>query len=345
MKTKTVNICIICLLFSAFTYGQETLSNLNAIQFSIENGRDTIEFLKLNQDVNTPKPTILFCQGSLPIPLIIDFKDGERIITGISNFNYKQLCDSFNLILISMPHIPCIAKEENLNHQYAYITDKQNAHSHPQAYLNDNYLEKYVERGNAVVAYLLQQKWVDKKKIFVVGHSQGAKIATLLAAGNKEIAALGFLSGNPLGRVDQWIREQRLLAMQGVISEEDAQEKIDKTYQWWSWLNQNRDAKSQHGEDSPQTTISFSRPILPELISLKIPLFIGYGTKDIAAAYCDLLPIDLIRAGKADYNIVPYMGLEHNFFEVDSTGKPDYNKCHWDRVMSDFTTWLKAIDK
>lgn len=343
MKIRIFNICIIYFLFSAFIYSQESISNLNAIKFSLENENDTIEFVKLNKDLNTPKPTIIFCQGSLPIPLIIDLNDGKRMITGISNFDYNKIIDKFNLILISMPHIPLIAKEENLNNQYAYIMDEKNVHSYPRAYLNDNYLEKYVERGNAVIEYLFQQKWVDQKKIYIVGHSQGAKIATQIAFENRHIAALGFLSGNPLGRIDQFIREYRLLALKGIISEEDAQEKINKTYQWWTWLNQNTNSSSLNGEDSPKTTISFSRPALSELISLKIPIFIAYGTRDISAAYCDLLPIDFIRARKANYKLVPYLGLEHNYFEVDSIGKPDYNKCHWEQVMNDFTEWLDSI--
>ena len=227
-----------------------------------------------------------------------------------------------------------------MNHQYAYITDKNHEHSYPQAYLNDNYQEKYVERGNAVIEYLLQQKWVDKERIIAMGHSQGAKVATKITSENNHISALGFFSGNPMGRIEQFIRQYRLLEQKGELSPENAQEAINGIYDWWKWANEHIDVPSENGEDSPRTTISFSAPVLPDLLKITVPIYIAYGTEDIGASNCDLLPIDFIRAGKTNYKLVPYLGLEHNYSELDSTGKPDYDKCHWDQVMNDFVDWL-----
>lgn len=340
MKLKTFIILIIFILSSTFVYSQEQIKNIKAVSFFIVNNNEKIEFIKLNEDLDTPKPTIIFFQGSLPVPLVIDLNDGNRIITGINNFDYNKIVDKFNLVLISQPHIPLIAKEDNLNHQFAYIIDRKNEHSYPQTYLNDNYLDKHVERGNTVVEYLLQQKWVDKEHIIVLGHSQGAKIATKIALENNHISALGFLSGNPIGRIDQFIRQSRLLELKGVISPEKSQEEINKTYDWWKWMNEHANFPSQNGEDSPRTLISFSTSVLPDLLKITVPIYIAYGTKDIVSSYCDLLPLDFVRAGKTNYKLVPYLGLEHNYFEVDSTGKPDYDKCHWELVMNNFIDWL-----
>ena len=336
-------LAIFFFVLSPFAYCQKQIQHTKAICFSIANNKDTINFIKLNEDLDTPKPTILFFQGSLPIPLIIDYNDGNRMVTGINNFDYNKIIERFNLILISMPHIPVMTKKENLNSQYAYITDINNEHSYPQAYLNENYLEKYVERGNVVVEYLLQQKWVDIKHIIVVGHSQGAKVAAKVASENKDITALGFFSGNPMGRVEQFIRQIRLSEQKGILSQEKAQKEIYEIYDWWKWVNDHADTPSQNGEDSPRTTISFSVSVLPELLKIAVPMYFAYGTNDIGSSYCDLLPIDFIRAGKTNYKLVPYLGLEHNFFEIDSTGKPNYDKCHWEKVIGDFIDWLNNI--
>lgn len=340
MKLKIYYILSIFFFLLPFVYGQKPIQYVNAVRFTIENKKDTIEFLKLNEDLEIPKPTIIFCQGSLPIPLILDLHDGSRKVTGISNFDYNKLIERFNIILVSMPHIPLIVKKEHLNDQYAYVTDTNNVHSYPQAYLDDNYLEKYVERGNAVIEFLLQQKWVNKKHIVIVGHSLGAKVATKIASENNHISALGFLSGNPVGRIEQFVRQSRLLELKGRLSPEKAQEEINRIYDWWKWMHEHPDTPSQKGEDSPRTVISFSNPVLPDLLKINIPVYIAYGTRDIGSSYCDLLPLDFIQAGKTNYKVVPYLGLEHNYFEVDSMGKPDYDKCHWDEVMSDFIDWL-----
>ncbi|MCL1943407.1 MAG: hypothetical protein FWF54_07670 [Candidatus Azobacteroides sp.] len=340
---KYYSICILLYTFHCLN-AQDRIDSLNVCRFSIIHEKDTIQFIKINNDLETPKPTILFCQGSLAIPLIIKSAEGRLSISMIDNFDYKKISETYNIIVISSPHVPLIVDESQLNHQYAYITDKNNEHSYPQAYLDVNYLEKYVERGNAVIDFLLRQKWVDKNHIIVVGHSQGAKVAAKITAENNHIAALGFFSGNPMGRAEQYVRQSRLSELKGILSPEEAQAEINKTYSWWKWQCDHINEPSQHGEDSPRTTISFSTPILPDLLKIIIPIYIAYGTKDIGSSYCDLLPIDFIRAGKTNYNLVPYLGLEHNYFEVDPTGKPDYDKCHWVQVMNDFVDWLNKIN-
>ncbi len=57
--------------------------------YSIITPKDTINFIKFDTDTTTTKPTILFCQGSLPIPLIVTDNKGKSFVTSINNFDYK----------------------------------------------------------------------------------------------------------------------------------------------------------------------------------------------------------------------------------------------------------------
>ncbi len=342
MNRKYILI-VIFICFNFLSQGQCPIGKLDACSYSINEEADTIQFLKINRDLETPKPTIIFLQGSLPIPLIIEFNNGDVIFSPINNFDYKKIAERYNFVLISMPHVPIIASEKDLNNQFAYITDKKDVHSYPRQYLENNYLEKYEERCDTVINFLVRQKWVDKNNLILVGHSQGARIAASVAANNPHVTALGFLSGDPLGRITQYIRKLRLQEQMKLIDPEEAQKKIDRIYQWWEWLNQHAgDSNSQSGEDSPKTILSFSKSIINELVTTKIPVYIAYGTEDINAAdYCDLLPIDFIAAGKKNYKVVPYIGLEHNYMDVDSLGKPILDNCHWDEVMTDFIKWVE----
>ncbi|RKD92491.1 alpha/beta fold hydrolase [Mangrovibacterium diazotrophicum] len=335
--SRRITITVAIIFLTLGVKCQEKLANLDALTFSVPDDNDTVYFIKINKDVKTPKPTIVFCQGSLPIPLVIESADNSFFLPAI-NFDYSRLANRYNLIVISMPHIPVIAKQANLNNQFAFITNPADQHSFPKTYLEDDYLTKYVDRGNEVVNFLINQKWVEKDSIIVIGHSQGARVATKIAKTNKHIAALGLFSGDPLGRVTQNIRRIRLMQRQGQLTPSDAQAKINEIYIKWKQLNTDPElAKTS-------SITSFSEPLISDLLEIKIPIYVAYGTEDVAAEYCDLLPIDFIQNHKNNFKVVPYSGLEHNFMELDSLGNPDPSKFHWDEVFQEFINWLEEPD-
>ncbi|MGD9929972.1 MAG: alpha/beta hydrolase family protein [Mangrovibacterium sp.] len=262
------------------------------------------------------------------------FADNDFILPAI-NFDYQKLAQKYNLIIISMPHIPLVAEESQLNSNFAYVTDKTNPYSYPEAYLTADYLDNYVERGNQVIDFLLKQKWVQPDSIYIVGHSQGARVATKIAVRNMHIAALGFLSGDPLGRVTQSIRTIRLMQRTGQLSPNNAQSEIDEIYRKWEQLN------GSEANPNSNSLISFSEPLIDELTHAKLPIYIAYGTEDLNAEFCDLLPIEFVRNKKFNYKLVAYPGLEHNFMELDSSGNPDPEKFHWDEAFEGFVNWLE----
>lgn len=71
-----------------------------------------------------------------------------------------------------------------------------------------------------------------------------------------------------------------------------------------------------------------------------IPIFVGYGTRDITARYCDLLPLDFIRHQKTNLTHKPYLGYDHGFFKVGSDGKPDWNNRILFKVIKDAMDWV-----
>lgn len=338
---KIISVVIFSCI-ALFTRGQSPVDNIDACSFNICNESDTIQFIKINRDLGRPKPTIVFFQGSLPIPLVIKFADDDLMIPSINNFDYKKIAQKYNIVIISMPGVPLIVGGEKLNNQFAYITDKKNEHSYPRRYIENDYFEKYVERGNDVIDFLIKQSWVDNKRLIIVGHSQGARIAAGIAVHNPHVTDLGFLSGDPLGRITQYIRKVRWMERMGKLSTADAQDKINEIYNWWKELNANPVKTATSEQDSPRTMLSFSKSMINDLVTTSVPIYIAYGTKDINAEYCDLLPIYFIQAGKQNYKMSPYIGLEHNFMEVDSIGKPIPELCHWDTVINDFLNWVEA---
>ncbi|MFV0396701.1 MAG: hypothetical protein ACK5JU_01610 [Bacteroidales bacterium] len=326
---------VILINSSLFLYSQVKLDNVNAYSFTVVQKNDSIQFIKLGGDIHQRKGVIIFCQGSLPIPLIVIDSNGDHFFPAI-NFNMDYLSKSYHLVLISPPNIPLVANDTNLDSQFAFVENKNIPYSYPIGYLSNNYLEKYVERAQYVIDFLRTQEWVDPNRLIIVGHSQGSRIATKVAAGNSKVFAVGYFSGNPLGRIDESIWKIKISTYKNELSQDEAQRKLDNIYNDWRKMN------TESSEYEFRSILSFSKPILDDLLRITQPLYITFGTNDETAFYCNFLPIEFIRKGKCNYEFVPRIGYDHNFFEVDSMNKPDYSKCHWDDVMKDFLIWIEA---
>jgi hypothetical protein len=71
-----------------------------------------------------------------------------------------------------------------------------------------------------------------------------------------------------------------------------------------------------------------------------MPIYLAYGTEDRVADLCDLVPLFFIEKNKNNLTLKRYLGLEHNFFELDKTGQVNYEKSHWEEVMNHFLDWV-----
>lgn len=138
MNRIKFSFLLILISFYYQTKSQELINGVNACRFEVATDHESIEFIKVDTS-KEKKPVLLFCQGSLPIPLIIQFSDGDKMITRLSNFDYKKLSQKFHIIMVSAPFIPLEANETQLNDQLAYITDKTNKFSYPTEYTENNH--------------------------------------------------------------------------------------------------------------------------------------------------------------------------------------------------------------
>ncbi len=309
------------------------IKETDALRFSIPHPKGKIEFIKLGLDTTIQKPTILFLQGSLPVPLVFDLETRKHIHIP---FSYDSLSKHFHIIEISMPHTPLIVSIDQVNSKYCYITDTTNEHAYDTNYIRDNVLDVYVDRASSVIEFLTQKTWIDSNSIHVIGHSQGSKVGAVLASESNQIASVSLLGFNPYGRYDQFIRAERQKLQDELITPEEYLTNIDELYdRWQSICNTPNDVNLEH-----HTWVSFSKNYLPYLLQIDVPIFVGYGTKDIISDNCDLLPIDFISAGKSNLTVKPYFGLDHSFYQVVD-GKPDHrNGAHFGDVVNDITNWI-----
>lgn len=337
--SKTFRIIILILLSSNSVFSQkmEIIDN-KAIHFELTREKDTIDFIVVDTVLTKRKPIFLFCQGSMPMPLFIKMRNNSLFMFGggISNFDIKSITKYYHLVVISMPKTPLIASLKHLNKSYCYIPDTTKQQQFKKEYYLADYMENYVERANLVLNYLKKQAWVDSSNLIVAGHSQGAKIATVLTSINKDITKVGLFGLNPFGRIDQMIRQERKYAESGAKTWGEAEKRMNYWYKFWGKANDKELVKKQ-----PQYIAwkSFSKPTINQLLEIEVPIYITYGTKDITSDLCDLIPILFISKGKENLTLKRQIGLEHNFFGVKENGRADHNKRHWKDVMNEFIEW------
>lgn len=336
---KKISLALLVYFFVQITFSQNfKIINNEAIHFNLKQKRDSIDFVLIDTKLDNKKPIFLFCQGSLPLPLFVQPQNEKMwmIGGGITNFDYLKIIEKYHLIVISMPHTPVVVGDKNLSQSYCYVPDATKPDQFLDEYVKADYLENYEKRAQVVLKFLRKQKWVDNSKLVVAGHSQGSKVATLIALNNKNVSHLGLFSSNPFGRIDQLIRDYRKSAEKNEITWKEADEKIELKYQMY------RDSYDENKCKSDPNLLawkSFSRPLINDWLQINIHTYLAYGTNDIASDLCDIVPLFYIQKGKTNLTYKRYLNLEHNFYEVKDNGESDYEKGHWEEVMNEFLQW------
>ncbi|BDC99476.1 hypothetical protein [Persicobacter psychrovividus] len=340
-------LLILFLLSFNLTFAQKgKVIQEKATLFQLEGDTDTIEFIVVDTILDKKKPIFLWCQGSLPQPLFGEMLGRENEWKyyfqggGIANFDYAKIVEDYHLVVISMPHTPVVVSRANLNQQFLYVPDPNKPSALSEQFIEADYLDNYVSRGNKVLEFLATKDWVETSGLIVAGMSQGSKVATKIAVNNPMVTHLGLFSPNPFGRVDQFIRQARLDAQLGKISWEKADTLMQLQYDYF---------KIAHNPDSLKAYPrlegwkSFSEPLYDDWLSLDIPIYLAYGTEDRTSDLCDIVPLFFISVNKSNLTLKRYLHLEHNFFEVGENGRPNYEKANWDKVMLGFVEWINHV--
>ena len=169
-------------------------------------------------------------------------------------------------------------------------------------------------------------------------------MAAQLVAKNKHVAAVGFSSTCPFGRVQGQVLEERLKTIAGYQSEEQADTMIARLYAFFDFCTtiDTEEYIKQYPGDTPETMISFSQPVVETLSHLSQPLFIAYGTKDFHSIGCDALPVYFAMSGKHNYQMYPMAGRGHNYELIHSDGSPDWNDTGWHDVTRQFGEFVQG---
>lgn len=296
--------------------------------------KDSIDVLLLSKqgDELKLKPLFFFCQGSMPIPLLI--MDGAVNYPSFP-FDTKALSEKYHLAIVGKPGIPLIADVKELQSDFSFLDSISN--QPPVKYIRNNHLEYYVKRNITVLQYFIKQKNIDKKKVIVAGHSQGARIAFEMALKSKRITHLIYASGNPCGQIMSMISQSRQRE-----NPFDTTNLTENNFKYLEEIVLNPNDTSKGTIDSFKSIYSFSKSSLSSFSKLRIPVYICYGTLDPITPFNDLLRTEIIKSQKNNFTFKTYVGLDHNYFGIKETGETDYEKFNWDHVANEWLNWLNT---
>jgi dienelactone hydrolase len=277
------------------------------------------------------KPIFLFCQGSLPQPLIK--KDADNIYS-VFPFKTDSLEVDYHIVIISKPFIPLIAEVKILGSNFVYLDPETG--KIPKEYSNSNLLDYYVKRNLKVIDYLEKLPYVDISKLVLAGHSEGSTIAAKIAFKSKKVTKLIYASGCPLGRIMAMVGEDR-----AIESDTDSTRFSEMEFEYWEQVVNDKNNMDDSNGDTYKATYDFSIPSINYLKKLTIPVLICYGTEDWSAPFNDYLRVEMIRQKKKNFTFKAYIGLEHNFFPLNMSGQPNYDIFNWDKIANEWWRWAK----
>jgi dienelactone hydrolase len=286
--------------------------------------KDTINFITLSSNYDEKKATILFIQGSRSIPIIF-LDNGVKKVN--LPFDYKKHLSKFNFVIISRKGTPIISEFELIN-------DVINNPS-VEYTKNDNliYRENQVKK---VIKYLRNQDWVDKKRFYIVGHSEGYRVAAKVCENNHFVKKLVCMSADPFNRTTEKIVN---LQIENLRKENDSINtlKIINNINNFKSIGVVNDYKKDTELYNWASYEKFTA--VNSLLKYENPILIVYGSNDYKAFNNYLLPF-ILNKKKIELKI--YSDLDHNFFrkEFDKDGKPLEDTYHWDRVFKDVVDWL-----
>lgn len=312
------------LLVSFSIFGQKTPEDFGYKYLVFTYKKTTVDVIIQSKkgEENIKKPLLFWCQGSLPQPVI---KYDSNGIYQTFPFDVNDFLDEFHLVIIGKPSIPIISDVKDLKKNYIIADDSLKI---PKAFSDNNYLDFYVNRNNYILKKISKEKWISTTKLIVSGHSEGSSIAVKMALTNSKITHLIYSGGNPYGRI------LNILAQSRYNHDED------KIIDYWKEIVANKNDLSYNGGDTFKCTYDFSQTLATEMLDLKIPILVSYGTKDWNSPYVDLFYIETIRKKLTNFTFSPYIDLEHNYFPTNEKLEPNFDIYNWETVGKDWSTWL-----
>ena len=342
MKRKIINIkqivilLILVLTTSKTFYGQHERVTNNWKTISVNDKKvGKINYHIYKNKIKDHKPLIIYLQGSKNFPLFWPNSKGGYPTS--TTLNFKSISEDYHIVLISKPNTPLVdsLKITQSGRKYYPLTDE---------YRKKYSLDWRVNSADKVINDVLKKFNIDCSKIIVWGHSEGSQVAPAVAIKNKKATHIVSMMGNSLNHLYDFILNERVSALNGEKSNEEAQANIDSLY--IEFKNIYHNPKSTEKEWFGETYYKWSsftlQSPIENMLKLDIPiLYIAGGNDYQSILNMDYAKLEFLRKGKDNLTYKVFPNCDHFFLETrtDETGKKEWID-HLDKVNEFALNWV-----
>lgn len=327
---------ILLFVLSKSSYGQHEKITDKWRTISIhDNDLGEINYHVYKNKMDIKKPLIVYLEGSKNFPLFWLNPNGRYSYGTTLGFN--SISNDYHIVLISKPNTPLVDSI-----RIAPSGRKQ----YP---MNEVFREKYsldwrTNSADKVINDALEKLNVDRSKVIIWGHSEGSQVAPAVAVINKNVTHVVAMMGNALNHLYDFILNERVAALNGDKTNEEAQANIDSLYIEFEKIY--KDPKSTEKEWFGETyykwsSFTLNSPI-DNMLKLDIPiLYIAGGEDQHSILNMDYAKLEFLRKGKNNLTYKVFPNCDHFFLETktDESGKKEWID-HLDEVNDFALDWL-----
>ncbi len=202
-------------------------------------------------------------------------------------------------------------------------------------------LYDFARDAESVFNYLKSKEEVDSSQIFLIGHSYGGKVATMVSSWHQEVAGLALLACVASQEPDNLIRQNKFISEAKKESDEQRKARLEMLDSWAEKVR-NRDLQNYNDYFRPNELprefqkMQQANPLPPlwmfqameysqlkTLEKLKMPILAVSGASDwlVPPSETKLLEQTLERANHPDFEIKVFPEVDHHFIRVESPEK------------------------
>jgi dipeptidyl aminopeptidase/acylaminoacyl peptidase len=205
------------------------------------------------------------------------------------------------------------------------------------------------EDTRAQIAWLRARPGIDPKRIIVIGHSEGATIASMIAASDPAVAAVVLMAGVAKRGADVSFEQQ-----EDLLKSDTTMDEATKT----SMREKQKDAAKAilEGREIPGQPVVpwireyFAYDPLPTIRKVKQPVLILQGERDrqVDRSHAAMLERALRDAGNTHVKVIVFPTLNHLFLPSKTGSFNEYSHLETSAVPSAvldaIATWVTALE-
>ncbi|PIF45868.1 bile acid acyltransferase/acyl-CoA thioester hydrolase-like protein [Chryseobacterium sp. 52] len=291
----------------------------------------------ITSDSTATKPLLVYLDGSGNFPIYFKAKSG-KYSTSVP-IDLKKYSKDYHIVLISKPSTPFKdSLQTNASGKRFYPTN--------ESYTALYSLDWRAETASKAINFLIKKIPVNKKKIVVMGYSEGSQVAPRVAVLNKKVTNVVCIVGNALNHFYDFLINTRLDVEQNRISPMEGQKIIDSLYNEYEkiYADPLSTKKTWYGETYLKWSSFTKTTPLENMLKLNIPILYIAGGKDNNQTIIgmDYAKLEFIRQGKKNLTYKVYPNSNHYFQEEETKDGKIVNVDRIDEVHQFAIDWLNG---